>query len=317
MKLVTFETNSGERHIGAMIAGGDGIVDFTASDTAPFFRDMLALIDGSEPALECARNLAASGVGAIVLPAADLRLLAPVPEPRQMRDFLCFEQHLRQARANRYLFGIGTERLDPATIDVSKVWYEQPVYYKCNRFSVIGTGQDVLWPRYSKMLDYELEFGIFLGKGGKNIQRDKAREHIFGYCIFNDVSARDAQMREMQGQLGPAKGKDFDTGNVMGPWLVTADEMTDPNNLTMVARINGEEWSRGNSGAMQHKFEDILVHASKEETLMAGEFFGSGTVGNGCGLEHGRFLEPNDVMELEVEGLGTLRNRIVAQDGPA
>ena len=317
MKLVTFETTSGDRHIGAMTADGDGIVDFTASDKAPAFRNMLALIDGGEPALERARKLAMAGEGAVVVPAVGQRLLAPVPEPRQMRDFLCFEQHLRQARANRYLFGIGSARLDPASIDVAKVWYEQPVYYKCNRFSVIGTGQDVLWPRYSKMLDYELEFGIFLGKGGKNIRRDKAPEHIFGYCIFNDVSARDAQLREMQGQLGPAKGKDFDTGNVMGPWLVTPDELADPNNLTMVARINGEEWSRGNSGAMQHKFEDILAHVSNEETLMAGEFFGSGTVGNGCGLEHGQFLKPNDVMELEVEGLGTLRNRIVFQDGAA
>ena len=116
----------------------------------------------------------------------------------------------------------------------------------------------------------------------------------------------------MQGQLGPAKGKDFDTGNAMGPWLVTADEIADPDNLTMVARVNGEEWSRGNSGTMLHKLEDALVHASSEETLYPGEFFGSGTVGGGCGLELGRFLKPGDVIELEVEGLGTLRNRVVA-----
>jgi 2-keto-4-pentenoate hydratase/2-oxohepta-3-ene-1,7-dioic acid hydratase in catechol pathway len=315
MKLVTFETESGVRHIGAMSARGDSIVDFTASDRAPAFRDMLALIDGGEAALDRARKLAQGGEGAVAVPAAKQRLLAPVPEPRQMRDFLCFEQHLRQARANRYLFGIGTARLDPASIDIPKVWYEQPVYYKCNRFSVIGTGQDVLWPRYTKMLDYELEFGIFTSKSGKNIARDKAHDYIFGYCIFNDMSARDAQLREMQGQLGPAKGKDFDTGNIMGPWLVTADEIADPKNLTMVARVNGEEWSRGNSRTMHHSFEDILAHASSEETLMAGEFFGSGTVGNGCGLEHGRFLNPNDVVELEVEGLGKLTNRVVAQQG--
>ena len=98
----------------------------------------------------------------------------------------------------------------------------------------------------------------------------------------------------------------------MGPWLVTADEVSDPYNLTMVARINGEEWSRGNSGTMQHKFEDVLVHASKEETLHAGEFFGSGTVGGGCGLELARFLKVGDTVELEIEGLGTLRNKVVA-----
>lgn len=227
-----------------------------------------------------------------------------------MRDFLVFEMHLRQARANRYLF-TGGERGDPAKMEIPKVWYQQPIYYKCNRFSVVGTGHDVRWPLESKMLDYELEFGIFLGKGGVNIKKENARSHIFGFCIFNDVSARDIQMPEMSGQLGPCKGKDFDTGNVMGPWLVTADEVKDPYNLTMTARVNGEEWSRGNSGTMHHKFEDIIAHVSRDETIHPGEFFGSGTVGNGCGLEQGRFLKPGDVVELEVEGLGVLRNRFV------
>jgi 2-keto-4-pentenoate hydratase/2-oxohepta-3-ene-1,7-dioic acid hydratase in catechol pathway len=310
MKLVTFETD-GARHIGAVLDDGNTISDFTTAEpSSPHFRDMLALIDGGPAALDQARGLAAKPKANVRL--SDVRLLAPVPEPRQMRDFLCFEQHLRQARANRHLFGQG-ERLDPATVELPQVWYEQPIYYKCNRFSVIGTGQDVLWPRYCKMLDYELEFGAILAKGGKNIRREDARSHIFGYCIFNDISARDAQIKEMQGQLGPAKGKDFDTGNILGPWLVTADEVPDPNNLTMVARVNGDEWSRGNSGSMKHKFEDVLAHVSNEETLHAGEFFGSGTVGNGCGLELGRFLKPGDVVELEIERLGVLRNRIVAQ----
>jgi 2-keto-4-pentenoate hydratase/2-oxohepta-3-ene-1,7-dioic acid hydratase in catechol pathway len=307
MKLVTFEINQA-RHIGAMLADGNTIADFTAASSAPHFRDMLALIDGGAAALEEARALEKSPKATVALPAATL--LAPVLEPRQMRDFLCFEQHLRQARANRYLFA-GGERGDPARIEIPQVWYDQPIYYKCNRFSVVGTGHDVRWPYDCKMLDYELEFGIFLGKGGVNIRKEDARTHIFGFCIFNDVSARDIQMREMQGQLGPTKGKDFDTGNVMGPWLVTADEVKDPYDLTMVARVNGEEWSRGNSATMHHKFEDILAHASADETLYAGEFFGSGTVGNGCGLEQGRFLKPGDVVELEIEGLGTLRNRFV------
>jgi 2-keto-4-pentenoate hydratase/2-oxohepta-3-ene-1,7-dioic acid hydratase in catechol pathway len=294
-----------------MLDDGHTISDFTAAEpSSTSFRDMLALIDGGAKALDQARELAARPKATAEL--SSVRLLAPVPEPRQMRDFLCFELHLRQARANRHLFGQG-ERLDPATVELPQVWYEQPIYYKCNRFSVIGTGQDVLWPRYCKMLDYELEFGAILAKGGKNIRREDARSHIFGYCIFNDISARDAQIKEMQGQLGPAKGKDFDTGNILGPWLVTADEIPDPNNLTMVARVNGDEWSRGNSGSMKHKFEDVLAHVSNEETLHAGEFFGSGTVGIGCGLELGRFLKPGDVVELEIERLGILRNRVVAQ----
>lgn len=307
MKLTTFETN-GTRHIGAVLSDGKSIADFTAASSAPHFRDMLALIDGGAAALEEARSLEKSGKHTIAF--SSVKLLAPVPEPRQMRDFLVFEMHLRQARANRYLF-TGGERGDPAKMEIPKVWYQQPIYYKCNRFSVVGTGHDVRWPLESKMLDYELEFGIFLGKGGVNIKKENARSHIFGFCIFNDVSARDIQMPEMSGQLGPCKGKDFDTGNVMGPWLVTADEVKDPYNLTMTARVNGEEWSRGNSGTMHHKFEDIIAHVSRDETVHPGEFFGSGTVGNGCGLEQGRFLKPGDVVELEVEGLGVLRNRFV------
>ena len=310
MKLATFE-RAGERHIGALLADGATLSDFTASEpAAPAFRDMLALIDGGAAALDAAQQLVRTPKQQVGL--AEIRLLAPVPEPRQMRDFLCFEQHIRQARANRYLFGQGA-KLDPASIELPEVWYQQPIYYKCNRFSVIGTETDVQWPRYCEKLDYELEFGAILGRGGKNIRRENARAHIFGYCIFNDVSARDAQMKEMPGQLGPAKGKDFDTGNILGPWLVTADEIKDPYNLTMVARVNGEEWSRGHSSSMGHRFEDILAHVSNEETLHAGEFFGSGTVGNGCGLEFGRFLRDGDVVELEIDGLGILRNRVVKQ----
>jgi 2-keto-4-pentenoate hydratase/2-oxohepta-3-ene-1,7-dioic acid hydratase in catechol pathway len=115
----------------------------------------------------------------------------------------------------------------------------------------------------------------------------------------------------MAGRLGPAKGKDFDTGNVFGPWIVTADELADPYSLEMVARVNGEEWSRGNSGQMHHRFEDLIAWVSRSETLHPGEILGSGTVGTGCGLEQGRFLEAGDLVELEIEGIGVLRNRFV------
>lgn len=310
MKLVTFIAASGDAHIGAIGPDANTIVDFTASDPSPHFRDMLALIDGGPKALDAARALRENARSVVV--SAAQRLLAPVPEPRQMRDCLCFEKHLRQARASRLLREDPSSNITPADIKVADVWYKQPIYYKCNRFSVVGPEADVEWPSYSTMLDYEMEFCIFTGKGGKNIARDKAREHIFGYSIFNDVSARDAQAEEMTGMLGPAKGKDFDTGNVIGPWLVTADEVADPYNLSMTVRVNGVQRSSGNSGEMHHKFEDILAHVSKHETIRAGEFFGSGTVGGGCALEIGGFLEVGDVVELEVTGLGVLRNKIVA-----
>jgi 2-keto-4-pentenoate hydratase/2-oxohepta-3-ene-1,7-dioic acid hydratase in catechol pathway len=310
MKLITFETRDGARHIGAILAGEQSLVDFTASDRANHFRDMLALIDGGEDALAHARALAAKP--GVVRKLAEVGLLAPVPEPRQMRDFLIFEQHIRQARATRNRLTANGLPTDPAQIELPRVWYEEPIYYKCNRFSVVGTGVDVVIPGYTHQFDYELEFGFFLGRRGKNIRREDARSHIFGYCIFNDFSARDQQTREMQGMLGPTKGKDFDTGNAMGPWLVTTDEISDPYALTMVARVNGEERSRGMSGTMHHKFEDILAHVSKDETVYPGEFFGSGTVGNGSGMEFGRFLKTGDAVELEIDGLGVLRNRVVA-----
>lgn len=140
--------------------------------------------------------------------------------------------------------------------------------------------------------------------------RDKARDYIVGYTIFNDMSARDAQALEMPGMLGPAKSKDFDTGNVMGPCLVTADEVPDPYDLQMIARVNGEEWGRGTTRDMRWTFADVIAHISRSETLYPGEVLGSGTVGNGCGLEQLRYLKPGDVVELEIEAIGTLRTRV-------
>jgi 2-keto-4-pentenoate hydratase/2-oxohepta-3-ene-1,7-dioic acid hydratase in catechol pathway len=177
---------------------------------------------------------------------------------------------------------------------------------------VVGHDAEVHWPAYSRIIDYELEIGLVIGRGGKNIAKKDALSHVFGYTIFNDFSARDEQYIEMQGQLGPSKGKDFDTGNSFGPYITTADELGDPQNLRMQARVNGETWSDGNSRSMQHGFADIVAYASVEETIYPGEILGSGTVGGGCGNELGRFMKHGDVIELEVSGIGVLRNRIVA-----
>jgi len=193
---------------------------------------------------------------------------------------------------------------------VLKTVRRQPIYYKANRFAVIGADDDVIWPSYSKMLDFELEWGCYIGRPGKDISKDAARDHILGYTIFNDISARDAQGREMGGQLGPAKGKDFDTANVMGPCLVTPDELGDPYDLDMTVRVNGKEFGRGNTGEMLWTFDDVIAHVSQSETLHPGEFLGSGTVGNGSGLERLEFLKPNDVIELEVAKIGVLRTKV-------
>jgi 2-keto-4-pentenoate hydratase/2-oxohepta-3-ene-1,7-dioic acid hydratase in catechol pathway len=307
MKLITFTHESAQEKAGAILDDLQTIVDF--SDPFP---SMLDLIDGGETALNTARKIVSEKKKTMRL--ADVRLLAPIPRPRQIRDCMLFEKHVKQAMEQiaRSQFGLlGKLLVALGMIRIPKIWYEQPIYYKANRFSVIGPDQDVTWPAYSEMMDFECEMGIIIGRAGADISKEKAGEHIFGYLIFNDMSARDTQFMEMKGRLGPAKGKDFDTGNIMGPWLVTKDEIPDPYNLTMIARVNGEEWGRGNSGDMHHRFEDLIAHVSRSETLYPGEFLGSGTVGDGCGLEHGRFLKPGDVIELEISNLGVLKNRII------
>ena len=312
MKLATFEQR-GRPRLGAVIDGDDKVVDLDAAffrrhgRAEPALASMLALIDAGSGGRAVADALVADPPEEDVVAVAAVQLLAPLPEPRQIRDFLCFEEHLRNAFEQ-------AGRLTGRTLEIPPVWYEQPIYYKANRFSVVGPDADVRWPAYAELLDYELELACIIGLGGVDIARDEALGHVFGYTIFNDVSARDAQMREMAGQLGPAKGKDFDTGNVLGPWIVTADEIGDPHDLTMVARVNGEEWSRGTSAAMHHRFEDVIAFVSKSETLHPGEVLGSGTVGTGCGLEQGRYLSPGDVVELEIDRIGVLRSQIVRKE---
>jgi len=239
-----------------------------------------------------------------------------------MRDCVAFEQHIRQAkrgsarmRLRNHPDAEGEFRKleESGALDVPQVWYDRVIYYKQNRFSVVGDGHDIEWPPYANVLDYELEFGIFIGRTGKNIPVERAREHIFGYTVLNDISARDTQSSEQVGGMGPAKGKDFDTGNVLGPCIVTADELTDPYSLRMTAHVDGELWSDGNTGTMHHKFEDIIAYISQSETLHVGEFIGSGTVGNGCGFEFGKFPRPGSVIELSVEKIGKLRNRLVRE----
>jgi 2-keto-4-pentenoate hydratase/2-oxohepta-3-ene-1,7-dioic acid hydratase in catechol pathway len=194
---------------------------------------------------------------------------------------------------------------------VPEVWYQQPLYYKGNRFCVASSGKDVVWPAYSELMDFELELACIIGKKGKDISHANAKDHIFGYTIYNDFSARDTQMQESGGPLGPAKSKDFDDSIILGPVIVTADELQDPYQLRMQARINGETWCDNNSSTIHWKFSDMIAHISKSETLHPGEVIGSGTVGFGCGLEHLRFLNDGDVVELEIEHIGVISNKVV------
>ena len=333
MKLLTFIPHSDLKAaplLGVLIDDEQTVVDLQAGRQviagapSPFFKDMLAFLDAGEAAREAAEQVrdfvCTQRPLKTTYPLSHVLLLSPVPRPRSIRDCLVFEKHLIQAtRAVVRWHSPLLANLDAwvekfrgrPMFSPPKVWYEFPVYYKGNPFSVVGQDAEVHWPAYTEKLDYELEFGIFIGKAGRNITPEVAPNHIAGYALYNDFSARDIQMQEMKCRLGPAKGKDFDTGNAIGPYLVTPDEIPEPYNLTMSARVNGEEWSRGNSGSMHFTFEEIIAYISRDETLYPGEFIGSGTVGSGCGLESERWLKRGDIVELQVEGLGVLRNVIV------
>lgn len=332
MKLVTWLKNGDEAALGAL-TGDDDIVDLKAaarlfgiSDES--FGSMLSLIRGGEGALDAARRImvrvSEEGEKTLCTPMASASLLAPLPVPESVRDAMAFEDHIInciRVQGLKKLAGIDEAiekkwgRRYTLARFINRAWYERPVYYKSNRFSVVGHDAEVPIPSYCRRFDYELELGVVIGKAGANIPAARAREHIFGYTLFNDFSARDEQMREMKGRLGPAKGKDFNGGNAMGPVLVTRDEIPDPLNITLTARVNGREWSRGSTADMHWSFEEIIQAVSRDETLYPGEFIGSGTCsgrqGRGCGLEMGRFLSSGDTVELAAEGIGTLRNRVI------
>ena len=239
-----------------------------------------------------------------VYPLSDVVLKAPLPNPRSLRDFYAFEQHVKTAREKRGLAMIPE-------------WYEIPVFYFSNPMTIKGPNDDILQPKQCNWLDYELEIACIIGKQGSDIKSNEAEDYIFGYCIMNDWSARDLQQKEMKVGLGPAKGKDFATS--IGPWIVTKDELesfrTEKGyDLNMAARVNGVVLSKGNLKDIHYSFAEMIERASAGVTLYPGEVIGSGTVGSGCILELGtavhRWLEPGDKIELEITGLGALQNRI-------
>lgn len=325
MRLVTYTDAQGVDRAGALLGQDRQVLDLHTAyrmlqgRESPALGSILALVEGGEPALELARSLVLKAPAAAVLERTEVKLRAPIQPPPQMRDCSCFELHLRQsfaaarrARAQRTDDPEATLKAMNTRADdrVIETFNKQPIYYKGNRFAVVGIDDEFQWPSFSRAMDFELELGCYIGKRGKDISREAASAHIVGYTIFNDMSARDAQALEMPGMLGPAESKDFDTANIMGPCLVTVDELGDPYDLNMVARVNGEEWGWGNTRDMRWRFEDVIAHVSRAETLYPGEFLGSGTVGNGCGLEQLRYLQPGDVVELEVDGIGVLRTQV-------
>ncbi len=326
MKLATIRDAGDRQRVVLVDSGKSSVFDLkTAAQRDKLdqgeFDSMLNLIDQGARGLDLARRLFQRREleSDLWTPLAAAKLLAPLPVPRQMRDGMTFPLHIQQAGRGAQRIAAKDDLEKLAALDkqplpeLPAIYRLQPFYYITNRFTVSGPDEVINWPRYSKVMDYELEFGIVTCGSAANIPLARAKEHIFGFTIFNDFSARDTQGPEMQSLLGPSKGKSFDGSNALGPWIVTYDEIGDPYDLATQVRVNGEIRSNGRTQGMLFSFEEILAHASKDETIHAGEFFGSGTVGNGCGLEMGRFLDDGDTVELDVEKIGVLRNTVVTQ----
>lgn len=331
MKLVTFRRGA-ELRPGALV--GDRILDLRAafahrereagrdaSEAAVRGRygdSVLGFIERAEVARPEAEELlarAASLPEPLLLPLAGAELAAPIPRPPSMRDGYAFRQHVEAARRNR-----GVPMIEEFDLF--------PVFYFTNHQAVVGPGPLAVRPMQRERLDFELEAAIVVGRQGTNLRAEEADDHVFGYLIMNDWSARAVQMEEMKLSLGPAKGKDFATG--LGPYLVTRDELADRRvagprgdryDLAMTASVNGRQLSSGNLRDMHWTFAELLERISYGVTVFPGDVIGSGTVGTGCLLElngskitDNQWLQPGDQVSLSIERLGNLDNSIVAAD---
>lgn len=326
MKLVTLQTTDGTVRAG--VADGQQIIGLEYASLLELLRDPAGL-DHARAALEQGQSTGpyvyvyndqqggeavldslqpVYGEVAEEYPSKAVTLLPPLPEPPTFRDFYAFEQHVRAANALR------KQEIPPE-------WYEIPIFYFTNTSELYGYDSAVPYPEGSQALDFELEIACVIGKEGKNIPAEEAADYIAGYTIMNDWSARDLQLKEMRLNLGPSKGKDFATS--LGPWLVTSDELaarrsgsgaSERYDMTMLARVNGREVSRGNFKDIHYSFPQLVAWASRNARLRVGDVIGSGTVGTGCILELGTSVQPwlkrGDTVELEIEGIGILRNTI-------
>jgi fumarylacetoacetate (FAA) hydrolase len=323
MKLISHWHD--ERDCLAMLVNGFAYNLYELDDHLPDnMHDFLWLgEDAMQRAHELEEEVKAGTHKMIALPIAQVELLSPVPHPTSCRDGYAFRQHVEAARRNR-----GVEMIPE--------FDEYPVFYFTNHNAVYGPGAVACMPDHFQQLDFELEAAIVIGKPGKNIRAAEADRYIAGYMIMNDLSARTLQMEEMKLNLGPAKGKDFAT--CLGPWLVTPDELaTFKSNaldghtgnqfaLKMTCHVNGQLVSEGNMGDMDWTFAELIERASYGVDLLPGDVIGSGTVGTGCFLElngtgkrmnpdyKAQWLQPNDVVVMEIEGLGKLENTIVKDE---
>jgi fumarylacetoacetate (FAA) hydrolase len=323
MKLVSYIKDSRER-IG--IYHSEKI--YNLSDSAKILGkkslpdNMLSFLQEGETTMEAAKeinSLISGKENADLKSESGVKLIAPVPHPSSCRDGYAFRQHVAAARRNR-------------KVEMIKEFDQYPIFYFTNHNAVQGPGEIYCMPDHFQKLDFELEAAIVIGKKGRNIRAKDADAYVAGYMIMNDLSARTLQMEEMLLNLGPAKGKDFST--VIGPWLVTPDEL-EPHKipagenhvgnryrLGMKCFVNGKQVSEGNLGDMDWTFAEIIERCAYGVDILPGDVIGSGTVGTGCFLELNgtgllndpdykpQWLQPDDVVEMEIDGLGKLTNTI-------
>ncbi len=303
MKLLTYDTGSGPR---CGVLSEDLVIDVSAllgGDET--LRDVRALLELPGSPIDHVRDTLASDMTAPGIPLQQVRLRAPVLQPPTLRDFFSYEGHAS---------GQGARVLHEA-------WYRLPVFYFSNTLRIFGPEDVVPFPSASDRLDYEMELGCVIGREGSDIAAADAFDYIAGFCILNDWSARDLQFDEMAVGLGPAKGKD--AASSLGPWLVTTDEMAPylrngRLRVKCTVRVNGDVWlHEGDGGAAHHSWGDFVERASKDSRIVPGDVIGSGTVSGGSipeaiarGIDGARYLQPGDVVELEVEGIGMLRNTL-------
>src|SRR2546421_2843523 len=322
MKLLTFRTPDRATHAGVVY--GERVIQLDYPTVLELLRDPEGLSKAHDILTRRLAELNDSSESSHASPLAglfslgsthqeytlyELVLLPPIPEPPSVRDFYAFEQHVKAARAKR---GLG----------MIPEWYEIPTFYFTNNSEIYSHDEPVPYPVGSNELDIELEIACVIGREGKDIPVTEAAGYIAGYTIMNDWSARDFQRKDMKLNLGPGKGKDFATS--LGPWLVTPDELatrrtgegaTERYDMTMLARVDGKEISRGNFKDIYYSFPQMIAWASRNARVRVGDVLGSGTVGTGCLLEIGTEVHPwfqrDEVIELEIDGIGVLRNRIV------
>ena len=323
MRLITARAADRDR-LGAILPGDPHLfLDVAAAaalrgQPAAGTESMLALVEGGDRALDAVAGLLADPPAEAVIPLASVALRAPLPSPRRLRDSSLFIEHLEvgiQRLAAMEAAGADDPEARYAELIASEyrlpeIYYQRILYYQGDPIFTSGHEEEIVWPAGSTSPDFELEWAAVVGRGGANVAPETAHRHLFGYTIFNDWTARDVQMELMAQGLGFSEAKDFAGSNGFGPCLVTTDELSDVRDLTMRARVNGEEWAVGSTGRMRSTFEDAVVQLSTQGPLVPGEIIGSGTVVGGCGFDHGRALADGDEVELEVEGIGILRNRI-------